>query len=448
MIQPRTLKGFRDHLPAQALARERVLDIARKVYRSYGFAPIDTPALEFLEILTGKGSDETDKQLYHFIDNGGREVGMRFDLTVPFARFAAQHVNELGLPFKRYHMATVWRGENIQRGRYREFMQCDFDTIGTTSPVADLEMVLVVHDLLVAIGVERFTIRVNDRRVLAGVLEALGLTGQATGVLRSLDKLAKAGPDAVAAELAAQGVAETAVATLLEMAGLAGTAGVSDVLGRLEAMVAASATGTAGVSALRGIVDGASAAGVSPVRLVIDPGIARGLDYYTGIVLETFLDDLPSLGSVCSGGRYDNLAGLYTKQPLPGVGASLGIDRLLAGLEELGQGGTAETPAEVFLAYFDAAHVNDYLRIATALRREGLAVEFFPEPKKLGQQLKLASKRGIPFALVIGGDEFNSGTAQLKNMTAETASTIEWHGDVEALGSAVSAHIQAHRHSR
>ena len=153
MIQPRTLKGFRDHLPAQALAREQVLDVARRVYRSYGFAPIDTPALEYLEILTGKGSEETDKQLYRFTDHGGREVGMRFDLTVPFARFAAQHVHDLGLPFKRYHMAAVWRGENTQRGRYREFMQCDFDTIGTTSPVADLEMVLVVHDLLAAIGV-------------------------------------------------------------------------------------------------------------------------------------------------------------------------------------------------------------------------------------------------------------------------------------------------------
>jgi hypothetical protein len=159
MIEPRTLKGFRDHLPAQALARERILDVARRVYRSYGFAPIDTPALEYLEILTGKGSAETDKQLYRFTDHGGREVGMRFDLTVPFARFCAQHIASLGTPFKRYHMATVWRGENTQRGRYREFMQCDFDTIGTTSPVADLETVLVVHDLLAAIGIERTRFR-------------------------------------------------------------------------------------------------------------------------------------------------------------------------------------------------------------------------------------------------------------------------------------------------
>jgi len=446
MIQPRTLKGFRDHLPAQALARERVLDVARRVYRSYGFAPIDTPALEHLEILTGKGSDETDKQLYRFTDHGGREVGMRFDLTVPFARFAAQHVSELGLPFKRYHMATVWRGENTQRGRYREFMQCDFDTIGTMSPVADLEMVLVVHDLLAAIGIERFTIRVNDRRVLAGVLERLGLTSQATGVLRSLDKLGKAGPDAVATELVGQGVTDAAVATLIEMAGLAGAGMTADnVLGRLEDMIAETGPGAAGVVALRGIVAGVAAAGVPAGRVAIDPGIARGLDYYTGIVLESFLDDLPGLGSICSGGRYDNLAGLYTKQPLPGVGASLGIDRLLAGLEELGQAGGPESPAEVFLAHFDGARLADYLRIAAALRRAGIAVEFFPEAKKLGQQLKLASKRGIPLALVIGGDEFVAGTAQLKDMVAETATTIEWHGDLAAIAAAVAARLASLR---
>ena len=357
MIEPRTLKGFRDHLPAQALARERVLDVARRIYRSYGFTPIDTPALEYLEILTGKGSEETDKQMYRFTDHGGREVGMRFDLTVPFARFAAQHVHELGLPFKRYHMAAVWRGENTQRGRYREFMQCDFDTIGTTSPVADLEMVLVVHDLLAAIGVERFTIRVNDRRVLAGILGRLGLTDRSTGVLRSLDKLGKATPEAVAAELVGQGVAADAAAALLEMASLSGAADA--VLTRLDALVGESEQGRAGVAALRSLVAAAGAAGVASERLRIDPSIARGLDYYTGIVLESFLDDLPALGSICSGGRYDDLAGLYTKQPLPGVGASLGIDRLLAGLEELGRTSAVETPAEVFLVYFDAAHLAD-----------------------------------------------------------------------------------------
>jgi histidyl-tRNA synthetase len=427
MIEPRTLKGFRDHLPAQALAREQVLDVVRRVYRGYGFAPIDTPALEYLEILTGKGSEETDKQMYRFTDHGGREVGMRFDLTVPFARFAAQHVHQLGLPFKRYHMASVWRGENTQRGRYREFMQCDFDTIGTTSPVADLEMVLVVHDLLAAVGATPFTIRINDRRVLGGVLGTLGLADRSAGVLRSLDKLGKATPAAVAAELEGQGVPAAAARSLLEMAALAGPS--ADVLARLESLVAEDAAGRAGVAALRGIVDGTRAAGVADGRVVIDPSIARGLDYYTGIVLESFLDDLPGLGSICSGGRYDNLAGLYTKQPLPGVGASLGIDRLLAGLEELGRLTTAETPAELFLVHFSAQHLHDYLRIAAALRGQGVAVEFFPEPKRLGQQLKLAAQRGFPLALIMGEDEFAKGTAQLKKLASEESLTIDWQGD-------------------
>jgi len=445
MIEPRTLKGFRDHLPAQALARERVLEIARRVYRSYGFAPIDTPALEYLEILTGKGSDETDKQLYRFQDHGGRDVGLRFDLTVPFARFAAQHVHELGLPFKRYHMAAVWRGENTQRGRYREFMQCDFDTIGTTSPVADLEMVLVVHDLLAAIGIERFTIRLNDRRVLAGILGRLGLADQSTSVLRSLDKLGKATPEAVAAELAAHGVAAEAAAALLEMASLAGPP--ADVLARLSNLVGDEEQGRTGVAALTAIVAGAREAGVPDGRVAIDPSIARGLDYYTGIVLESFLDDLPALGSICSGGRYDNLAGLYTKQHLPGVGASLGIDRLLAGLEELGRVATVETPAEVFLVHFDERHLADYLRIATAIRAAGMAVEFFPEAKKVGQQLKLAAKRGFPAALVIGSDEFAAGTAQFKNLSTQQSVMIDWHGDLHVLADAVHSQLEAAKHA-
>ena len=444
MIEPRTLKGFRDHLPAQALARERILDVARRVYRSYGFAPIDTPALEYLEILTGKGSEETDKQLYRFRDHGGRDVGLRFDLTVPFARFAAQHVHTLGLPFKRYHMAAVWRGENTQRGRYREFMQCDFDTIGTTSPVADLEMLLVVHDLLAAIGVERFTIRVNDRRVLGGILARLGLTDRSTAVLRSLDKLGKASPEAVAGELAAHGVTADAVVALLEMAGLGGAA--EHVLARLDTLVGDSEQGRVGVAALRAVVAGAVDAGVPPGRIAIDPSIARGLDYYTGIVLESFLDDLPALGSICSGGRYDNLAGLYTKQPLPGVGASLGIDRLLAGLEELGRVPTVETPADVFLVHFDERHLGDYLRIATALRAAGMAVEFFPEAKKVGQQLKLAAKRGCPAALVIGSDEFAGGTAQFKNLGTQQSVTIDWHGDLHVLVDGVHSQLEAARH--
>ena len=445
MITPRTLKGFRDHLPAQALAREWVLDVARRVYRSYGFAPIDTPALEYLEILTGKGSDETDKQLYRFTDHGKREVGMRFDLTVPFARFAAQHVGSLGLPFKRYHMATVWRGENTQRGRYREFLQCDFDTIGTTSPVSDLETVLVVHDLLVAIGIDRFTIRLNDRRTLTGILEQAGLAEKQTDVLRALDKLGKASPEAVGRELAGHGVAPEAIERLLAMASLSGPP--QEMLEKLAELVGDSEIGKAGLAGLSRIIDGVAAAGVPDGRVVLDPSIARGLDYYTGLVLESFLDELPSLGSICSGGRYDNLAGLYTKQPLPGVGASLGLDRLIAGLVELGRLPTAETPADVFLVFFANEHLADYLRIASALRAKGVAVELYPEAKRVGVQLKLAAKRGHPAALILGADEFAAGTAQLKLMASGESQEIAWDGEPDTLADAVAAAVAAVRTS-
>jgi len=443
VIEPRTLKGFRDHLPAQALAREEILDVARRVYRSYGFVPIDTPALEYLEILSGKGSEETDKQLYHFEDHGGRKVGMRFDLTVPFARFAAQHIGQLGVPFKRYHMATVWRGENTQRGRYREFMQCDFDTIGTTSALADLETVLVVHDLLTAIGIERFTVRVNDRRILSGILERLGLADCATVVLRALDKLGKATPEAVGAEMATHGIGGEAIADLLTLASLSGSPDA--VLDAVGPLAGGTATGQEGIGALQTLLAGCIEAGVPPGRVVIDPSIARGLDYYTGLVLESFLDDLPSLGSICSGGRYDNLAGLYTKQHLPGIGASLGIDRLLAGLEELGRLPHRETSADVFLVFFDEAHRGDYLRIAAALRRAGMAVEMAAEPKRVGQQLKVASKKGFPMAIVIGSDEFAAGTAQCKHMESQESVLIDWHGDLRVLVDAIHSQLEAIR---
>jgi histidyl-tRNA synthetase len=414
-IEPRTLKGFRDYLPEAMIPRERLIDTARRVYRSYGFSPIDTPALEYLEILSGKGSDETDKQLYKFQDHGGRWVGLRFDLTVPLARFAAQHVNELGVPFKRYHIASVWRGENTQRGRYREFMQCDFDTIGTLSVAADIETTLVIHDLFRSLGFGEFTIRLNNRMVLTGLLEKLGLADRSTAVLRALDKLGKIGPDAVAAEMvAAAGASEEQAKQVLRLAELTGSN--DEVLCQLDPLVAGNETGEIGVAKLREVIGGVTAAGVSEERIRLDVSIARGLDYYTGTIFETFLNALPGIGSVCSGGRYDNLAGLFTSQALPGIGASLGLDRLLAAMEELGMVEKVSTPAPVFIPFFDAAHLHDYLRLAAALRAAGVGVEVFPDAKKLGQQLKYADRRGFRVALIAGGNEFASGTCQVKNL--------------------------------
>ncbi len=421
-IEPRTLKGFRDYLPESMIPRERLIETARRVYRSYGFSPIDTPALEYLEILTGKGSDETDKQLYRFEDHGGRKVGLRFDLTVPLARFVAQHINTLGTPFKRYHIGTVWRGENTQAGRYREFMQCDFDTIGTLSPAADIETALVIHDLLRAIGFADFTIHVNNRLVLSGLLQRLELADQSTAVLRALDKLHKIGADAVADEMVATAGATRQQA--LEVLKLADISGTNDQkLKQLAPLVAGSEVGQQGLSRLTDMLAAVRAAGVAERYLKLDVAIARGLDYYTGTVFETFLDGLPNIGSICSGGRYDNLAELYTNQQLPGIGASLGLDRLLTAMETLGMVPKVATPAEVFIPYFDANRLHDYLRLAATLRAAGFGVEIYPEPKKLGQQLKYADRRGFRIALVAGENEFAAGAVQIKHLATATSTT-------------------------
>lgn len=432
MITPRTLKGFRDYLPGAMIPREWLIDTARRVYRSYGFAPIDTPALEYLEVLTGKGSDETDKQLYRFQDHGGRDVGLRFDLTVPLARFAAQHIQELGTPFKRYHIANVWRGENTQRGRYREFMQCDFDTIGTESNSADIEMVLVVHDLFSAIGFKDFTIHVNNRKVLNGLLEKLGLKEKSTHVLRALDKLAKAGPEVVAAELTtAAGATTSQINDILHLAALTGTN--EQILGELAPLLQGSDVGERGLAELAEMTSALVAVGIPTARFQIDVSIARGLDYYTGTVLETTLDELPGIGSVCSGGRYDNLAELYTKEHLPGVGASLGLDRLLAAMEELGRVEKIATPAPVFLPFFDASRRNDYLKLAAAVRRAGLGVEFYPEAKKLGKQLQYADKRGFRVALIAGENELSAGECQVKDLATGGSTTVSTANDAAAV---------------
>ncbi len=437
-ITPRTLKGFRDYPPEAMIPRERLIDTARRVYRSYGFSPIDTPALEYLDILAGKGSEETDKQLYKFQDHGGRWVGLRFDLTVPLARFAAQHVNELGTPLKRYHIATVWRGENTQRGRYREFMQCDFDTIGTRSVAADIETALVIHDLLRAIGFGAgdFTIRLNNRKVLTGLLERLGLADRAAAVLRALDKLGKIGPDAVAEEMVSQAGATLEQArNVLRLSEISG--GNDEALRQVEPLVAGSETGQAGVANLREVLDGVAAAGVAAGRVRLDLSIARGLDYYTGAVFETFLDALPGIGSVCSGGRYDNLAELFTSQELPGIGASLGLDRLLAAMEELGMIEKVSTPAPVFIPFFDKDHLHEYLRLAAALRAAGVGVEVFCDPKKLGQQLKYADRRGFRVALIAGGDEFQAGVCQVKDLQTGVKQDVPLEADAASVVAAV-----------
>jgi histidyl-tRNA synthetase len=407
-IDPRTLKGFRDYLPEVMIPRERLIEQARQVYRSYGFVPIDTPALEYTEILMGKAGDETNKLIYHFLDHGGRDVALRFDLTVPFARFAAQYIGKLGTPFKRYHMGPVWRGENTAHGRYREFWQCDFDTIGTTSNANDIEIALVIHDLLRALGLERFRIHVNNRLVLNGLLEEFGLAGQTANLLKALDKLPKVGRAAVAAEMSQTAGVSTAQADrVLALAEIQGSN--TDILNRLESDFGNNAKASEGIGRLRQLLEVCQTAGIPEDCLRLDVSIARGLDYYTGTIYETFLTDLPGIGSICSGGRYDNLAGLYTKQSLPGVGASLGLDRLVAAMEELNLLQKASATAPVLVVQFSADRLGEYEKMARALRAAGIGVEVYPDAKKIGQQLQYAEKRGIAVALIAGPDVFTQG---------------------------------------
>ncbi len=431
LITPRTLKGFRDYLPEVMIPRERLMQTARETFRSFGFAPIDTPALEYLEILSGKGSDETDRQLYRFTDNGGRDVGMRFDLTVPLARFAAQHSASLQMPFKRYQIAPVWRGENTQAGRYREFVQCDFDTIGTESVLADIEMLVVIDALMTAIGLDRFKIRINNRQVLAGFLEHLGLESQSVAILRSLDKLTKIGREQAAEDMVrSAGIQAVQADSVLSLAQCSGSP--EEVLAALAELTGGNPRAAAGLERLGEIIQGAIAGGVPAARLELDVSIARGLDYYTGVIVETFLDDLPSIGSVCSGGRYDNLAGLFTKQHLPGIGASLGLDRLLTAMQQLDLLPHVATPAAVMIALFDADHQRDYLRMACELRRSGLGVEVYPEPKKLGVQLKYAAEKGFDVAIVAGTQEWAEAKVQVKDLKRKIAITAAYHHQAPA----------------
>jgi len=415
LIQPRTLKGFHDYPPELMIPREHLREQARRVFRLFGFAPIDTPAVEYTEILLGKGGEESDKLIYRFLDHGGRDVALRYDLTVPFARFAAQHIAELGTPFKRYHLGPVWRAENPAHGRFREFWQCDFDTIGTTANAADVETALVIHDLFVGLGFERFKIHVNNRLVLNGLLEDLGLGGQIAVILRALDKLTKIGAEAVKAEMSEKAAIRADQAErLLSLGRTEGTN--EEILARLGRELGHNARAKEGIGRLRELCAVTREAGVPEERIKLDLSIARGLDYYTGTVYETFLEALPGIGSVCSGGRYDNLAALFTKQTLPGVGASLGLDRLLAGMEELHLLKKTGAVAPVLMVQFEAGQLARYERMARSLRGQDIGVELYPEAKRVGQQLQYAEKRGFRVALIAGPDEVAQGTWKIKNL--------------------------------
>ena len=308
LIQPRILKGFRDFLPEAEITRSTLIEKLTDVFRSFGYVPIDTPVMEYSEILLRKSNGETEKQVFRFEDNGGRDVALRFDLTVPFARFTAEHKDELYFPFKRYHIAKVWRGEKPQAGRYREFIQCDFDCVGSDSASSDFEILSLMKAALQAIGVEDITIRMSHRGIFNQFLEKRNLTDKSEDILRTVDKLAKVGKEEVASQLESLTGSNTTAEEILEYITPADT--FEQTLAHMEAMAGGESENTRRMREIYAMME---AAGIAS-SFVLDPSITRGLDYYTGIVYETFLNELPGIGSVCSGGRYDNLAGLYMKE--------------------------------------------------------------------------------------------------------------------------------------
>ncbi len=409
LIEPRTLRGFADMTPTMALHRRRLLRVAEDTFSAFGYDPIQTPALEHADVLRGKGGSESDKQMFEFDDSGGRRVALRFDLTVPLARFAAQHT-ELRPPLRLYQVGYAWRGERPQKGRYREFFQCDADIIGETGPGGDAEILAMLATALTRMDVGGIMLRVNDRRVLNGLLTDLGLLDRAVPVLRALDKIEKVGPDAVRAELAESAVDGAAADRVL---GFAAARGDTDeqTFAAVGELLAGGGEGRAALDQLRRTLDLAIAAGAPAGALRIDPGIARGLDYYTGLVFETTLVDVPDIGSVCSGGRYDDLAGLFTRQRLPGVGGSIGLSRLLAALE--GRLGPArERPLAVVTNGRDD-DLSTLLGIAARLRGTGaLDAEVYPTPVKHATQMKYADTRGARFVLTLDRD----GSVSVKDL--------------------------------
>ncbi|MBO7175685.1 MAG: histidine--tRNA ligase [Spirochaetaceae bacterium] len=410
LIQPRILKGFRDFLPEAEITRSSLIEKLTATFRTYGYVPIDTPVMEYSEILLRKSNGETEKQVFRFQDNGGRDVALRFDLTVPFARFTAEHKDELYFPFKRYHIAKVWRGEKPQAGRYREFVQCDFDCVGSDSASSDFEILSLMKTALSAIGVDDITIHLSHRGIFNQFLEKRNLQEKSEDILRIVDKLAKIGQEEVLSQIQEiTGAVEIAQdilcyiskqdsfeATLTQMEDLAGGPSVhSQRLREIRAMMEAT-----------GIAD----------SFVLDPSITRGLDYYTGVVYETFLNQLPSIGSVCSGGRYDNLAGLYMKDRVPGVGSSIGLDRLIAGLEQLGKLDHKKSHLAVEIFCLDEKLAIAYQTTANKLRAAGISCEVFPDAKKITAQYTMAEKKGIPFGLLIKEDDVTKGVVTLKNL--------------------------------
>ena len=416
-IKPRTLSGFMELLPQQQMQMDRIMETVRSVYALYGFTALDTPIIEASEILLAKGGGETEKQIYRFT-KGDSDLSLRFDLTVPLAKYVALHYSELFFPFRRFQVGKVYRGERAQRGRFREFYQADIDVIGDESLdiVNDAEIPAIIYTLFSRLGLKRFQIRINNRKILNGFYAILGLSEKSGDIMRTVDKIEKIGADMVRAILVDDyAISDEAAGEVLRFIAIRGTN--AEVLAALEQYRGKNELFDEGLNELSTVVRYLGGFGVPEENFAVDLTIARGLDYYTGTVYETTLLDHPEIGSVCSGGRYDNLAEYYTSKQLPGVGISIGLTRLFYVLGEQGMlnPDVPTAPADALILPM-TEDISAAVALATQLRAAGLRTQLYTEPKKFKARMNYADRLGVPFVLFLGDDEIKDGVVSVKNM--------------------------------
>jgi len=419
MITPQIPKGFRDFLPDKMIVRQRIISQMIAVFETFGFQPVDTPCIEYAETLEGKYGEDGEKLIYKFQDRGERNVALRYDLTIPLCRLMAMHQN-IARPFKRYHIAPVWRADKPQKGRFREFYQCDIDIVGSASSYADGELLVITATVLRELGFSNFVIRVNNRKILNAFAVKEGIAeGDLPSFLRCLDKLDKIGGGGVIDEIVEKNLLERAKAKTI----ITRLSGEGTDLARIAHAVKGVASGEEGVRELEAVFETLAASDVPESCYQFDFTLARGLDYYTGPIFETVVQE-PRIGSITGGGRYDNLIGLYTKEPVPATGTSFGLERLLTVMEELGGGMQQSSRTQVLITLFNTALMSPNLRIAKMLRDKGIHTEVYFIPDKLKKQMTYAANRGIPFVAILGPDEEREGRITLKNMTTGTQLTL------------------------
>ncbi len=441
IIKPRTLSGFMELLPDKQIQFETMAEILRRTYASYGFAPLDTPAIEDAQILLAKGGGETEKQIYRF-QKGDSDLALRFDLTVPLAKYVALHCNELAFPFRRFQISKVYRGERAQRGRFREFYQADIDIIGDgkLDILNEAEIPAIIYKVFRGFGLSRFQIRVNNRKILNGFYAMLGLSEQSGPIMRTVDKLDKIGPEKVREILVDDcGLTGEQSDEILKFISIQGSN--AQVIAALDGYAGRDETFDLGLAELKAVTANLAAFGVPEENFAVDLTIARGLDYYTGTVYETTLLDHPEIGSVCSGGRYDNLAGYYIEKALPGVGISIGLTRLFYVLDEQGllNPKLPSAPADALVLPM-TENPADAIALAETLRSAGLRVQLYFEQKKFKQKMAYANKLAVPFAVLLGEDEISEGVCSVKNMATGEQQKLTPEAAAAHIKQAVSTH--------